>query len=158
MSIFQKLLDAADEKVREWEDFQQNCVIFTKQFADTIKDLTGIDEIRYHPSDDNVPKTIPDLPLPKAIVYHDGGWAKVMLKFDVGHVTVKIPVETKVHAGQAEIRVMEMTEQFTWPIAKEQQEKLEEFSKRVLDAVIDDLRNDLELYMQGKLDRSMKFS
>ncbi len=158
MSLHQKLLDAAEEKIREWEDFQQNCVIFTKQFADTIKDMADVDEIRYHPSSEKVPNTIPDLPLPKAIVYHDGGWAKVRLKFDVGHVTVKIPVETKVHAGQAEIRVVEMTEQFSWPINSSQQAKLEEFTERVLEAVADDLRNDLELYMQGKLKRSMKFS
>lgn len=158
MNLRQRLLESAEEKVREWEDFQQNTIIFTKLFTDKLRDLADLEEIRYQPAFDDVPTSVPDGPLPQTIFYHDGGWAKVMAKFDVGHVTVKIPVETKVHAGQAEIRVVEMTEQFSWPIEDEQVETLEDFGKRVLEAVADDLRNDLELYMQGKLKRAMKFS
>lgn len=158
MSLHEKLMEAAEEKVREWEDFQLNCVIFTKQFSETLRGLADLGEIRYHPVAADAPTNLPDLPLPKAIFFHDNGWAKVSVKFDAGHVTCKVPVETKVHAGQAEIRVVEMTEQFSWPIKDAQLETLETFAKRVLEAVIDDLRNDLELYMQGKLDRSMKFS
>ncbi len=158
MTLKQRLFEAAEEKTREWEDFRLNCVIFTKQFAEMLRDLSEVEEVRYHPMAEDCPANIPDLPLPKAIHFHDGGWAKVLVKFDVGYVTAKVPVETKVHAGQAEIRVVEMTEQFTWPIKGDQVATLETFVKRVIEAVIDDLRNDLELYMQGKLDRSMKFS
>ncbi len=158
MTLKQKLIEAAEEKTREWEDFQQNCIIFTKQFADMLRELTEVDEVRYHPTAEDCPANIPDLPLPKAIHFHEDGWANLQVKLDVGHVTVKVPVETKVHAGQAEIRVVEMTEQFTWPIEGDQVATLETFVKRVVEAIIDDLRNDLELYMQGKLDRSMKFS
>lgn len=158
MSLHEKLMEAAEEKIREWEDFQQNCVIFSKQFADSLRTLADLGEVRYHMPIEDAPPNLPDAPLPKAIFFHEGGWAKVIVKFDVGHVTVKVPVETKVHAGQAEIRVVEMTEQFTWPIKGEQLETLETFGTRVLEAIADDLRNDLELYMQGKLSRSMKFS
>jgi hypothetical protein len=158
MSLHEKLMEAAEEKVREWEDFRQNCVIFTKQFADAMRGLVDLGEIRYHPSPEDAPENLPDLPLPKAIFFHNDGWAKVIVKFDAGHVTCKVPVETKVHAGQAEIRVVEMTEQFSWPLKDAQLTTLETFAKRVVEAVIDDLRNDLELYMQGKLSRSMKFS
>jgi len=157
MSIKEKLLEAAEEKIREWEDFQQNCTIFSKQFADTLKDFAELDEVRFHMARE-LSDIGGDMPLPRAMIFQDGGWATVLVKFDAGHVTVKVPVETRVHAGQAEIRVFEFTEQFTWPVGDDQLPKLREFVERVCEAIVDDLRNDLEFYMQGKLKRSMKFS
>ncbi|MBN2498028.1 MAG: hypothetical protein JXR96_25780 [Deltaproteobacteria bacterium] len=156
-SMHDELLEAADEKTREWEDFQQNTVIFSKQFADRMKEKAGVDTLRFHPG--GLDAMAPDsASLPKAIRLHDAGWARVVVKFDVGHETIKVPVECKVHAGEAEMRVFDLQESFTWPIVGEQTGKLDALVDKVLAAVADDLRNDLELYMQGKMNRERKFS